>query len=174
MTLLHLGVHDVPYTPEGQEAPPKITKKGRVHRTSAKRALRAYQSAALSRSVQTTGDVATQLEEKYGVMQAYVDSAGQALADAVAHGLAGALEDLVMGASITDPFAGAAQEIADGFKTFLSLGVIEDMGVPGVPTRAAIERRSARFKKGAGPARRPSFVDTGAYEGSFTAWFDQD
>lgn len=167
---LHLGVVDVPYAPGEGDPAPKLTKKGRMHKASARRAGKAYQQGYLPKPVTTTGDVAVKLEEKYGVMQAFYEQAEPHIAEAFAHGTAAALEDLLMGSPVSDPFAGVSQEITDAFKVFLSQGTIEEMGIPGVPTKAALERRSSRFKKGRGPAQRPSFIDTGTYENSFTAW----
>lgn len=158
MTTLHLGVFEIPYAdPDPKPAP----------RRGGGRPRPKVQSGA-----QTTGDVATFLEEKYHVMETFAAEYEEQIIAACVHGMADALENLYAGAPLGDPYAEVGQEVADGFKTYLSLGLIEDVGIPGVPTQAAIRRRSQRFKKRVGPAKRPSFIDTGAYEGSFTAWFE--
>jgi hypothetical protein len=49
---------------------------------------------------------------------------------------------------------------------------MDTLGIPGVPTLAAQEGRSSRFKKGKGKGPRKSFIDTGLYVGSFKSWVD--
>lgn len=147
MPTLHLGVLDVPY-----QAKPK----GR-------------RSAATT----TTGDVAEILEGRYHVMQTFYDQHEQEIADQLTQSLVDAAEAIMQGAPVTtDPFGGATSQIEDRFKTFLSLEEMDKLGIPGVPTEAAKEGRSSRFKKGKskGGAPRPSFVDTGLYLASFAAW----
>lgn len=172
MPTLYIGVIDVPYAPGSAEAGPKLTKQGRLGKRTAKRLAKQAQTGIVQSATQTTGDVATALEEKYHLFEIFVRDNEEAIQKAITHNLEGALDDLVMGAPIDNPWAGAGQEITDGLKTWMSLGLIEEDGVAGVPTKAAIERRSLRFKHKTGPAQRPSFVDTGTLEGSAIAWIE--
>lgn len=147
---LHLGVADVPYSsaPRAPGAPPTTGK-------------------------ETTGDVAGWLETKYHVMETFWNQKGDEAGEKLAEGLQGAVESLIMGAPPQhNPYGTGTQEIEDLFRRFLSEADIEKLGVPGVPTKAALDRRSARFKKGKGPNRRPSFIDTGLYQSNFRSWVD--
>ncbi len=140
MTVLHLGVIEMPYAHQHGES---------------------------------TGDVATWLEAKYGVMAAFYKRHGNEIAAGMVNALRGATDNLMMGAPPTsNPYAGGESGIKVAFDKFLTSGEIEGMGIPGVPTKAAQQRRSSRFKKGKAKARRPSFVDTGLYDASFKAWID--
>lgn len=173
MTLmLNLGVISVPYTNETDERDhvrSRMTKKGRVHRQDAKR-IQNYMEGKTDDAPPTTVSVAQALEDRYGVMAAFATEYEDEIVDALVHSAEGALEDIFAGSPVTDPFAEAGQEIAEGFRYFLMSGEIETMGIEGVPTKAAQERKSARFKKGEGPNERPSFVSTGTYEAAFRAW----
>jgi hypothetical protein len=166
MPNLNLGVIDVPYDdrePRKSSRPPKRGKAGKGAKAT---------KAKKSSNTSTTVDVATILEDKYGVMGVFYDQNRDLIAGAIMHGLEGALEDLYAGATVHNPFSGVDQEISEGFRVWLMSGEIETMGVEGVPTQAAIERRSLRFKSRKGPEQRPSFIDTGTYELSFRAWVE--
>jgi hypothetical protein len=154
MPTLHLGVVDVPYA----NAPRKAGSKAKS-------------------GTQTTGDVATWLEDKYGVMQTFFELHGDDIAQSLAKSYQGALETVLMGGPTTsDPFGTAQSEIEHQFRNFLLNREMD--GRPGVPTLAAIERasgkrRSNRFKrKRATNAAPVSFIDTSLYENSFTDWLD--
>ena len=159
--ILNLGVSDIPYVGPAS----KRQKKRNV----------------------TTGDVATILEAHYGVMQAFVDAHGKDVMEpAFERSLGGAFDAMVQrvqhgggGSSILnfDPFAQAMSEIEDGFKQFIGSGEIEQLGLPGVPTQAALDRRSgkkrsSRFKRKRAMPDTPSFYDSGLYMGSFKAWME--
>lgn len=154
---LNLGVIDVAYD-NGGVTHSRPNKTGRSKTTSAEPT--------------TTVAVANFLEAKYHVLQVFYDHYEGEIGKAVIHSLEGALEDLYAGAPIRDPFGEAGQEIEQGFRQFLLTGEIESLGLEGVPTQAAIERRSGRFKSGVGPAQRPSFVNTATYELAFRSWVD--
>lgn len=118
----------------------------------------------------TTGSVAEELEENYGVMAGFVELHIGEVADAVTNSLAGSLESLMMGAPLrANPFEGAMSKIEQGFRTYLDREEIASLGRDGVPTKAAIQGKSTRFKRMFGP-RRPSFIDSGLYQSSFKAW----
>ena len=173
MTTLHLGVVDVPYT-SGPVAARRI-----VRRVGKRRDETLYEETYdLPASGQaTTGDVARWLEDKYHVMESFFETHNQDIADDLAESMKGALETLLMSPlhiETVNPFAAAAQQIENRFRKFLSEGEVEHLGIPGVPTQAALEGRSARFKSGftKGHKRRPSFIDTGLYEASERVWVD--
>ena len=156
MTELTLGVIDVPYENAGA-TPKKKPKRG--------------QGSSRGEPT-TTVAVARALEEKYGVMQAFFDAHKRDIEGSMIESVEGALEDLFTGGNATDPFAGVGRSVQADFKTFLMAAEIETMGIPGVPTKAALEGKSSRFKSGNSGGRRPSFVDTGTYELAFQAWFE--
>lgn len=152
MTILHLGVIDIPYA----NAPrPKGTKAGS----------------------QSTGDVAGWLENKYGIMQRFGEVKAGVISDALAHDVAGSLETMMMGGPSRLHFGTATGKIEDSFRQFLSSQEVEKIGIAGVPTAAALSGISHRFKNprrkgGKRRARRPSFLDTGLYSRSFRSWID--
>jgi len=122
----------------------------------------------------TTGDVAQILEEKYGLFSIFYESHQQQIADDLAEGMAGTLESMISGRPV-DPdhvFDAGTVKIEDAFHDFLLSGAVESMGIPGVPTQAALERESSRFKSGKADGPRPSFVDTGTLEAAFKAWIE--
>ena len=122
--------------------------------------------------VETTGDVAEILEAKYHPMEVFWELHGQECADALTEGFNGLLETLVRGGPAPQAdamFLEGTDLIEAKYKTFLLTGEIESLGIPGVPTKAALKRRSLRFKKKVANAQHPSFVDTGLYEGSVKA-----
>jgi hypothetical protein len=154
MPALHLGVADVPYV----DAPQPV-KRGR-------------KPPKASGATQTTGDVAERLEDKYHIMQVFYEQHKGDVGLALEGALAGALENLLMGApASTAPFGEGASKIETAFKRFLSDKEMDRLGYPGVPTKASLLGISHRFKGKRGPPR-PSFIDTAMYENSFKAWVD--
>lgn len=121
----------------------------------------------------TTGDVASILENKYGVMDAFYRVHGDDVAHAVEDSLGGALESLMMGRMI-DPWAGGMRSIEERFREFISSGEAEHVGIPGTPTKAAQRGVSHRFAHPyARRSPRVSFRDTGLYMNSFRAWVER-
>jgi hypothetical protein len=131
---------------------------------------------------QTTGDVAEILEKKYGVMGAYFDNNKTKIIKAMENSVAGALNNLMAGGPTgVSPFASAESFIDADFRQFLSSSEIEKLGIPGVPTQAALNGISHRFKnprykivkgKKVRRPRRPSFIDTSLYQSSMKSWFE--
>lgn len=164
--ILSLGVIDVAYVQN--DAPKKAPR-------DPKRAARRpgpHKAHAAKYGDITTGDVATILEAKYGVMQAFYTAHQSDVADAIGNSLKGAVESLMMGGPPRlDAFGSGMSKIEDMFKQFLAQKEIERLGVPGVPTEAALHGVSHRFKNPykRRPAR-PSFIDTGLFQSSFKAW----
>lgn len=151
---LVLGVIDLPYS----EPPSKGQKKATA-------------------GTVTTGDVAGFLENRYHIMESFYELHGQEIADDLAESMQGTLESLMMGAPASiDPFGSATSQIDDRFKQFLSTGEMETLGYPGVPTQAALDRRSGKRRSARFKRRRPgpgtSFIDSGLYQSSFKSWID--
>lgn len=156
MTVLHLGVIDIPYANDGPR------KSGRGKKKKLK------QSTSM-----TTHDVATILEDKYSVMEIFFGAHRDQISKLIEEALAGALESQLMGAPASaDPFASVNEQIGEMFKQFILTQEIEKIGIPGVPTQAALagvsHRKMHPYAK-ANP-RRPSFYDTGMYVDNFKAW----
>lgn len=153
MTVLHLGVADIPYT---EAAPP--VKRGRKPRKMA--------------ATQTTGDVAEILESKYHIMQIFFEQHQRDITGLMADSLSGALESMLSGApSRVSPHGEGASQIETMFRRFLSNREMDSLGYPGVPTEAAQMGLSHRFRGKRG-SPRPSFIDTGQYEASMKVWVD--
>ncbi|HEE1740657.1 TPA: hypothetical protein R7D02_000888 [Klebsiella pneumoniae] len=116
----------------------------------------------------TTGDVAEYLEEKYQIMQTFFDRYGNDIADLMSKDIALSLENMFAGVPpAKDPLAESMSKVHDLFVGFLDN--CEMNGLPGVPTRRALEGISKRFKNKKGPPR-PSFIDTGKYQATMRAW----
>lgn len=116
----------------------------------------------------TTGDVAEILESKYGVMAAFYESHSEKIADAMMEGLADQLAAFAAGAPMpSNPFAQGEADTEQMFRDFLSSAQIEKMGIPGVPTQAALDGINHRKKVVRTGEKRPSFIDTGMYQQAF-------
>lgn len=127
----------------------------------------------------TTFSVAEILEAKYHVMEIFYELRKEDVAKALEKSIQGALDMLGSDAPAEsiNPFATASADIEASFKQFLDSQEIERIGYPGVPTQAALDGVSHRFKRPRGNktskrAPRPSFIDTGLYEDSMKAWID--
>lgn len=136
----------------------------------------------------TTYSVAQELEETYGLFSIFAEYELDNAAFALEQSVSNALENVMTTGNIPkDIFAEAMGEIENDFQQFLDNSTIEKMGVKGVPTKAALEGRSIRFKRGSakswvkgkkskflrveGP-RRPSFIDSGVLQASFKSWVE--
>ena len=88
-----------------------------------------------------------------------------------------------VGDGIGEALNDAVSEIEREFRTFLDENELQDAGVPGVPTKAAMNGVNHRFKsklnnvsmaeKQAGTrvgTPRVSFIDTGTYQKAFKVW----
>lgn len=119
----------------------------------------------------STYEVGTILESKYGLFSAYYKNRKDFIAEQVVESMLGALEDMQLGAPEGDMFGAAGSAISEDFRNFLNARVIETLGIPGVPTKAALNGVQSAKKKKRGP-RRPSFIDTGILRKDFKAWVD--
>ena len=127
----------------------------------------------------TTFSVAEILEAKYHVMEIFYELRKEDVAKALEKSIQSALDmlDSDAPAESINPFATASADIEASFKQVLDSQEIERIGYPGVPTQAALDGVSHRFKRPRGKktdkrAPRPSFIDTGLYEASMKAWID--
>lgn len=125
----------------------------------------------------TTGDVATILEQNYGVMETFFELNKEKIAQMLADSVAASIQDLVNGGPRTSPTFGAEQQIEQLFRTFIYSNTMQRIfgSVGGVISQAAqngvsSRRKSPRAKR----APRPAFVDTGLYVQSFRAWVSSD
>jgi len=182
VTVLNLGVIDQPYvTPPAPAKPP--AKKGRR--------IGPHAAHAAKYTNITTGEVANILEAQYHIMEVFWHDVGETLFEKNIYSDMGkAIRAMFMGA----PFKVHAQlyqitlaSLEVRFKQYLANSEIEKAGVLGVPTQAALDGVSHRFKSGINWAwatnatgkkvkafgvRRPSFIDTGLYQSSFKSWVD--
>jgi hypothetical protein len=148
MPTLHLGVVDQPYVQRGS---------GRGKRKA---------------STVSTGDVAEWLENRYHILENFVQMHEADIAADLEASMSGALENLLLGGPIGDFLGSATSKIEDRMKQFLSLSEMETIGYPGVPTQAALKGINHRKKRPRTGTRRPSFIDTGLYQASLKAWAD--
>jgi hypothetical protein len=159
LTILHLGVVDYPYT---YTTLGDKTKSGRAKQRRKKAGVRSV----------STGDVAGFLERKYGIMQVFFDTKQEQIAKEMEESLAGALEDLLMGAPATrNPMEAASSKIETMMKEFISSGEVERVGIAGTPTEASLLRKAGRRRR-YGTRGLTSFIDTGQYENAMRAWID--
>lgn len=162
MTVLHIGVIDIPYvSAPAPKKPMAQAKRGKANKPKKPQAVA---------SSETTGDVATHLENKYHIMQTFAERHLPEIADIMADGMAGALEALMMGrAPDADPNLRATAEITQKFKAFLDNKEMD--GLTGIPTKASLAGVNHALKSKRGPVR-PSFVDTTLYRDSSHSWVD--
>jgi len=134
-------------------------------------------------SRKTTGDVAQILEAKYHIIATFVEVHKEDIQRILERSFVNAFEEMALGLPPRPLPGSALQEIQTLMKRWLSTQEVEQQGIKGVPTKAALEGISHRFKSGlnrvtmkqfrAGVrrgARRPSFIDTGLYQASLKAW----
>lgn len=126
-------------------------------------------------SATTTGDVAEILESRYEVMGNFFRLRRGKIADYLADGMAGAIQDLVAGhPKLGDPMHDVAQKIEREFRSYLDANELQKISIAlfGAPISAAAERgvnhrKKRPFAKKNKP--RPAFIDTGLYRASFRA-----
>lgn len=161
--VLHLGVIDVPYV------------EGEAVSTYRKRVAKARQGRQRLRATtrsgdETTGDVATILEAKYGLFTAFYEHHEDEIAALLASSMTDSLDNLMAGAPLgQNPYGAFEQGLILMFRKAIETQEFDGYAIPGVPTRAAREGVNHRLKRNRG-APRPSFRDTGLMEASFIAW----
>ena len=129
------------------------------------------------------------LESKYGLFSKFVEFDINNIASELEDSISGSLETIMQGGKSLDPFAAATSQIDQNFRDFLSSKEAESQGMVGVPTQAALDGKSLRFKgrvtassyiagkrapivKKTGP-RRPSFIYSGVLQASFKSWVEE-
>lgn len=165
MPILHLGIIDIPYGL--REALIKKT-------TKAKKGAKPTKPVSVHVAAETTGDVAEILENKYHIYEHFWQLHKNEVAQALEQSMADAIETLMNGGPASrDPLLAATSDMEAKFKAFLANRELDSLGYPGIPTKAAQEGVSHRFKHPfAKRASRPSFIDTGLYQQSFKMWVD--
>ena len=170
--ILHLGVNDIPYVMLQPASTKRV--KVRVHRRGGKWTS-PESSSSPSSGGQTTGDVATILEDRYHVMELFYELNMEGIAKALETSIAGNIENVLMGNyGSNNPHAAAESDIEAMFKSFLSNRGLDNSGARGVPTMAAlkgINHRLAHPYAKSNP-ERPSFIDTSVYQANFRALVD--
>ena len=146
MTVLHLGVLDIPYTAGTKKV-----------------------------AVSTTGDVAEWLEDKYHVYQHFFEAHGVEIAEELTQSLKDFFEDQLSGSPANAvSFTAAESEIKHLFTKFIDTKEMDRLGYPGIPTKASLAGVNHRMKHPyAKRGPRPSFKDTGTYEAAFKAWLEE-
>lgn len=120
-----------------------------------------------------TVEVAKILEAKYGLFSAFYQRHADDIKALLIDSLEGALENLhAGGVAPANPFESSMQRLQGMFRKFLFTSEIEQMGIEGVPTQAALDGVSHRTKKKTYAHRRPSFIDTGTMELAFRSWVE--
>lgn len=152
----------------------------------------------------TTGDVATILEQNYGVMETFFELYQEKIAQWLADDMAASIQTLVnsggrintatRGGSATHRVSGvnrtvggeqsgtltygADQKIETAFRQFIFGGEMQRIvgSIGGTVSAAAVAGKSKRFKSGytKGRKERPAFVDTGLYVSAFRAWTEDN
>jgi hypothetical protein len=167
--ILHLGVVDVPYTTSTPQHVRRVAV--RTRKGSPARVISAPPAGG-----QTTGDVAEILEDKYRVMGNFFDAHETDIAGALEETIGDAFENLLSGINPgSNATAAAMGQIETLFHTFISTQEMDGMGIPGVPTQAAlngVNHRLAHPTAKSNPSR-PSFRDTGLFDANFKAWIEE-
>ena len=140
MPVIHVGVNDVPY-PVGR---------GRTERSTAR--------------------IAEILEDRYHLMETFVESRMGEIAQEIASNGAANIEKLFgTPESTVDLYAGIELWLEEEFRNFIN-DEVETFGIQGVPTAAAETGRSRRGRRVARSGG--SFVDTGLYRDSIKVWVE--
>lgn len=168
---LHLGFENSPYPARyGAASPLSATIKRRKPKTLSKPQQNYGQG-------KTTGDVSKELEDKYKIVEAFVDMEEDYICDLIEEQAAMDLDEIMTlgepskkGMSFTE-----TDKIEKKFRNNLSSRKYDGI-ISGVPTIASIKGfshlRQHPYEKGHGS--RASFVNTGLYSSSFRAWVEED
>ena len=121
----------------------------------------------------STGDVMAILEAKYGVIHEFYENKYPQIDKIIMQHIKADIENQMAGGKgLANPIKPAMPEVEELFRKFIDKRQVEKLGIPGVPTEAALMGvRHVRGKKTTG-SRRPSFDDTGLYKKSFRAWVE--
>lgn len=135
----------------------------------------------------STAEVAQFLENKYHILGEFVAAHSEDIQRIIESSFKAAIEEMASGLAARDPFGTATQAIAVLMRNWITKQEVETVGIKGVPTKAALEGKSSRFKSGLNGVsmkqkakgvkkglRRPSFYDTGLMVGSYKVWVEYD
>lgn len=120
----------------------------------------------------STGDVAEILEAKYHIFEVFYEEHQDEIANDLTEFYGDALEDLLNGAVVG---SNSQVAIATGLKTmfvkFIDSREMDNLGIPGVPTKAAQKGVNHSFAHPYAKSNpeRPSFRDTSTFEDAFWA-----
>lgn len=119
----------------------------------------------------TTESVATELEERYGIMQHFYSENAQKIANYLENDLNDILDSFLNGQPQVN-FEESMGKIKKDFTRALEDQFL-DGKVKGVATKRAKSGYRSRFKdKKKDKSPRASFIDTGNYLASFKAWIE--
>jgi hypothetical protein len=162
---LYLGFEDIPYVSRTS-----VTKSGKPR----KRKLTASQEKYVQGK--TTGQVAKDLEETYGIVQTFYEMEEDMMVELVEDAFGEEIENILMMKPMSKKALSEAStdEIENKFRESLSSQRFDGI-ISGVPTLASLRgvshlQRHPYAKRGP----RPSFIDTGLYRSSFRAWTTED
>lgn len=121
-----------------------------------------------------TGQVAQWLEKRYGAMAAFVRVKENLIVGSIEQSVENAIEVLLKTGRAIPAFSEGTGAIESAFRDFIDSQEVERVGIPGLPSQAAlrgVNHRLAHPYRSSNP-RRPSLKDTGLYARSFRAWVD--
>lgn len=136
----------------------------------------------------TSYDLGMILENKYGLFSNFYKYHEKDILKDIDDTFSKAIDSVMNGdtRSAVGSIFGVNERITDKLHKFITDREIEQMGIPGVPTEAALlglslrtkgNKRIGKAKKGVkykqvqGP-RRPSFIYSGVFEASLKAWLE--
>lgn len=169
MTIIHLGVTDLPYTGPDSKVVARVST--RMARGNGKDKAPRGRSHSVTK---TTGEVAEILEAEYGIMEFFWNRYGPKIIESFEEDMERQLEAQAVGLPSPDNIFGRALQTAESlFRDMIDRREL-DGAVSGVATGAARKgvnhRLSHPYAKG--NPERPSFKDTGLYQASFRAWVE--
>lgn len=145
MTILHLGVLDVPYKATDEHSLPE-----------------------------TTGQVASKLEYQYSVMRVFFNTYEKEISELVLFEMKTALENMALGSEMKMPLQINTSKLDTLFNRYLANDEWQKItGKTILAAKLGHSKRfKDRFneKKLRGP--RPAFIDSGLYQASFKSWVD--
>jgi hypothetical protein len=154
------------YSPQSPlAAAKKVTKGGKIRKMTSAQA--SYGQG------KTTGDVANDLEKKFGIVEKFWEMEEDGVIKILETSYATSIESMMMGQPplISMLATKDTDKLIDRFKKNLTYRRYDGV-IAGVPTRSAVagvsHLRRDPYKSGRGS--RPSFIDTGMYQQSFTVW----
>lgn len=166
---LHLGFQEFPYADRyGKQSPlTATTKKGKPRKLSPAQA--SYGQG------KTTNEVAEELEAKYHIVETFWEMEEDRFSEKLEDAFAADMEAVMMGQPTTTSISTKETDaIERRFRQNLTQQRYNGV-ISGVPTLAA-QRGVSHLRQHPYQARgpRPSFIDTGMYMRSFTAWVEED